>query len=106
MPVGTPLPAWPEGTDRTGQRLIVLKGVVMHQATIGQTSAFFPLIFTSWRVGSKSARTAGSALVGQISTSYFSRIGPSVPYILVATSMDHRKSAAVDFAPCFAKSTA
>src|SRR5881396_2832782 len=106
MPVGTPLPARPEGTDSTGQRLMVLKGVVMHHAMIGQTSSFLPLIFTSCSVGSKSARTAGSAVVGQISTSYFSSTGPRVAYILVATSMDQRNSAAVDLDPCLAKSSA
>ena len=70
------------------------------------SSSFLPLIRTSWSVGSKSARAAGRALVGQTSTSYFSRIGPSVAYIFVATSIDHRKSAGVDFEPCLAKSTA
>src|SRR5262245_19896488 len=106
MPVGTPLPARPEGTERTGQRLMVLNGVVMHQARIGHTSSFLPLIFTSCSVGSKSARAAGKAVVAQISSLYFSRIGPSVAYIFVAISMERRKTVAVDFDPCFAKSTA
>src|SRR5690606_35359223 len=106
MPVGTPFAAWPDGTARTGQRLMVLKGVVMHQAMIGQRSTFLPLILSGCRVGSKSARTAGRAVVGHTNMSNFSRIGPKVMYILVATSIERRKSSAVDLAPCLAKSTA
>ena len=66
MPVGTPFDACPEGTVKTGHRLIVLNGVVIHQPSILFTS--LPFIFNSSLVESKSAGTAGMAVVGQIRT--------------------------------------
>ena len=63
---------------------MVLNGEVITHPSMGLTC--LPFMHTESYDWSQSAGTAGKAVVGQISTLCFSRIGPRVAYILFATS--------------------
>jgi hypothetical protein len=83
---------------------MVLKGLVITQPSMVFTVT--PLMATVSRPWSKSAATAGSAVVGQTSRWCVSRMGPRVSYTLFATSRVGRKSTALDLRPRSAKARA
>jgi len=97
MLVGIPFEALPLGKVRTGQRLMVLNGEVITHPSMGLTC--LPFMNTESYDWSQSAGTAGRAVVGQMSTLCFSRIGPRVAYILFATSSVGTKSTASESRP-------
>src|SRR5262245_16193310 len=90
-PVGTPLAARPDGMLITGQRLMMLKQMVISQCAM--VFCGLRLIISVFLTYDSPALVAGNGSVGQIRMRFFSRIGPSVLYIAVSISSPARKSA-------------